>query len=80
MVCTNNLPLFLLEHNQNGVCDHDLCSIQESMHSAKPAFTKFKQVCADYPNLTLLTKIVTPGEVQVIYMHASIGTSPLKKP
>ena len=77
---TNNLPLFIHKQNQNGVCVRNICLIQESMHSAKPSVSKFKRVCADSPNLTLITKSATPGEVQVIYMHASIGTSPLKKP
>ena len=33
--------------------------------------TKFKCVCADFPNIVLLTKSATPGNIQVTFGHVS---------
>ena len=43
----------------------------------KMAVYKFKRVCAYFPNLALLTKIVIPREVQVTYPHVSVGNKSL---
>ena len=43
------------------------------MSSDELAGSKFKQLCADFPNLIILTKITTPGEFQVTHVHVSIG-------
>ena len=45
----------------------------------KPSISKFKRVCAYLPNLALLTKIASPGEVQVTYGHAFIGNKSLEE-
>ena len=73
MISTYALSLFLFKHDQKEVCDRNLYSIQESMRLYKMAAHKFKQVCADFPNLALPTNSVKPGEVQVMYSHASVG-------
>ena len=77
MIYTNALSLFLLEYDQNGVFNRNLCSIQYLVRLYDPAVSKFKRVCADLPNLALLTKSVTPGGDQVTYTHASVGNDPL---
>ena len=79
MISTNALSLFLLKHDQNGFCNHNLCSIQESMRSYKIAVYKFKRVYSDSPNLALLTKSATPREVQVTYSHAYVGNKSLRE-
>ena len=35
--------------------------------------TTFKYVCVNFPNLTILTKIVTPGNIHVTFFHTSVG-------
>ena len=77
MISTYALSLFLFKHDQKEVCDRNLYSIQESMRLYKMAAHKFKQVCADFPNLALPTNSVKPGEVQVMYSHASVGNKSL---
>ena len=34
---------------------------------------KYKKVCEDFPNFAILTKSATPGEVQLMFGHATIG-------
>ena len=43
----------------------------------KPDGTKFKHVCTDFPNLSLLTKSATPGDIQVNFGHAFVGNKSL---
>ena len=43
------------------------------MHSEEPASTKFKRVCMDLTNLTIITKNATPGGVHVTFGHAYVG-------
>ena len=43
------------------------------MHSDRLAVSKFKRVCADFPNLALLAKSAKSEEFQVIYAHTSNG-------
>ena len=43
------------------------------MRSDRPYGYKFKRVCVDFPNPAILAKSSTPGEVQVVYVHASVG-------
>ena len=47
------------------------------MRSDDLAGANFKRVCADFPNLMLLTKIATPGNIQVIFGHASVDKNSL---
>ena len=75
MISTNALPLFLPKHYQNGVCEHNLRSIKESIHSDEPDVSKLKRVCADFPDIMLLTKSATHRKSKVIYAHTSIGNN-----
>ena len=77
MISSNALSLFLLDHEQNGVFNHNIHSIQDLMCSDKPTSVKFKVMCADFLNLTLLTESTTPDNIQVVYGHASVGNNPL---
>ena len=63
MISTNALSIYILQHDQNEISDQNICSIQDAMRSDKPAGSKFKQVCKDLPNLAVLTKSTTPGDV-----------------
>ena len=38
---------------------------------------KYKKVCKDFPNLAILTKSATPGEVQLTFGHATVGNKSL---
>ena len=73
MINSNALSLFLLNHDQNGVFNHNLRSIQYLMRSDEPNGTKFKHVHADSTNIALLTKRATPGNIQVTFDHAPVG-------
>ena len=39
------------------------------------ADVKFKHVCIDFPNLSILTKSSTPSELQVEFYHATFGNN-----
>ena len=47
------------------------------MRLDKPAGSKFKRVCTDFPNMEVLTKSTTPGYIQATYVHASVGNKSL---
>ena len=47
------------------------------MRTSDPACDKSKHVCEDIPNMYILTKSVTPGNVQLTFVHMSIGNKPL---
>ena len=79
MISTYALSLLLLKNDQNRVYETNLRLIQELMRSDEPSVAKFKLVYTDLPNLALLTKSATPGEVQVTYAHESIGNKSLGK-
>ena len=49
------------------------------MQSDEPAGANFKCVCADFPNIALLTKSTTPGDIQVKFGRASIGNKSLRE-
>ena len=49
------------------------------MCSDEPAISKFKRVSTDLPNLEILTKSATHGEIQATYMHASVGNKSFGK-
>ena len=73
MISTNTLSVFILHHHQNVICNKNFRSIQEIMRTIKPDERKYKNVCDGLPNLAVLTKSATPGEVQLKFSHASIG-------
>ena len=39
----------------------------------EPPGIKFKHVCTDFPNLTILTKSAMSGEIQATFCHTSVG-------
>ena len=80
MISTNALSVFILHHDINGPGSKDLCSIQEITRASEPAAKKFKKVCEDFPNLTILTKSATPGAVQLTFAHRIIGNKSLGGP
>ena len=47
------------------------------MLSDYPSSTKFKCVCADIPNIALLTKRSIPGSIQVTFCNVSVGENSL---
>ena len=73
MICTNSLSVFIFHHHQNRICNKNIRSIQEIMHTSEPASDKYKKVCDDFTNLAILTNSPTPGEVQLTFVHASVG-------
>ena len=47
------------------------------MRASKPDADKFKNVCEDFPNLAILTKSSTPGEIQLTFGHAAVENKSL---
>ena len=80
MISSNDLSIFTLHHNLNGIFDNSLCLIQDIMCTSDPASEKFKRVCKDVPNLEILTKSVTTGEVQLTFTRTSVGNKSLGEP
>ena len=77
MLSTNALSVFILHHHQNGLFNKNLCSIQDIMRASEPANEEYKKVCGDFPNVAILTKSDTPGEVQLTFGHATVGNNSL---
>ena len=77
MISTNILSVFILHHHQNGIFNNNLRLIQEIMHTIDPAFEKYKKVCDNLPNISILTNSTMPGKVQMMFGHASIGNKSL---
>ena len=73
MILSNTLSLCLLDHDQNEVYNHNIHLMQDLMCSGEPDGAKVKRVCADFPNIALLTKIAMPSDIQVIFCHAFFG-------
>ena len=79
MISSNDLCVYLIQHNQNKICDQNLRSIQDVMRSEETSGRKFKPVCTDFPNMVVLTKSATSGGIQVSYVHAFVGNKSLGK-
>ena len=47
------------------------------MRASEPAAEKYKKVCEDFPNLTILTKNAMPEKVQLTSLHATVGNNSL---
>ena len=47
------------------------------MRASEPAAKKYKKVCVDFPNLAIITKSATTGEVQPTFAHATVGNKSL---
>ena len=77
MISTSALSVFLLHHHLNGLGKKNLHSIQYVMRASEPAVEKFKRVCEDFPNLAILTKSSTPGEIQLMFGHTAVGNNSL---
>ena len=77
MISTNALSMFLLHHNLNGLGNENLRLVQEVVCASEPAADKFKNVCENFPNLAILTKSSTPGDIQLTFGHAAVGNKSL---
>ena len=77
MISTNALSVFILHHHPNGLRNKNLRSIQDGMRASEPAAEKYKRVCEDSPNIAILTKSATPGEIQLTFGHAAVGNKSL---
>ena len=77
MIYSHALSPFLLYHLLNGLGNANLRSMQEAMRASEPATEKYKNVCEEFPNLGILTKISTPGEVQLMFGYATVGNKSL---
>ena len=77
MISSHALSAFLLNNPLNGLGNSNLRSVQEVVRASKPATEKFKDICTDFPNLALLTKNSTPGEIQITFGHSMFGNKSL---
>ena len=77
MISTDALSVFLLNHHLNGLGNKNLHSVQEVMRASETDPDKFKNVCEDFPNLAILTKSSTPGEIQLKFGHTDVGNKSL---
>ena len=78
MISYHALSLFIFHHLQNRICNKNLRLIHDIMHMSEPDFEKYKKLCDNFPNLVILTKIATPGKVQLSFAHASVGNKSLR--
>ena len=69
--------MFILHHHLNGLRNENLSSVQDVMRASAPAADKFKNVCEDFPNLVILVKSSTPGDIQLTFGHAAVGNKSL---
>ena len=77
MIYFHTFSAFLLDHSLNGLGNSNLRSVQEVIRVSKPATEKFKDICNNSPNLAILTKSSTPGEVQLTFSHSTVGNKSL---
>ena len=67
----------MIHHHPNRLGNNNLHLIQYVMRARDPAAKKYKRVCEDFPNIAILTKSATPGEVQLTFGHTSVGNKSL---
>ena len=79
MISSHALSAFLLDHPINGLGNANLWSVQEAIRAIVPAMEKFKDICNDFPNLAILTKRSTPGEVQLTFVHSTVRNKSLRE-
>ena len=77
MISSIALSMILLHHPLNTIRNKNIHSVQEVICASKPAADKYKDVCEDFPNLGILTKSSTHGEIQLTFGHAAVGNKPL---
>ena len=65
--------MFILHNHLNRLGNKNLCSIQDVMCASDPAAEQYKRICEDFPNIAILTKSATPGEIQLTFVHAAAG-------
>ena len=70
MISNNDLSIYILQHNQNEICEESLHSIQDAMRSDNPAGSKFKWVFTDFPNMVVLATSAMRVDIQVVYTEA----------
>ena len=75
MIYTNTFSVFLLRHHLNGLRNENLCLVQEVMRAIELDADKYKNVYENYPNLAILAKSSTPGEIQLTFSHAAVGNN-----
>ena len=73
MLSTNYSSVFIIHNHQNRICNNNLRLIQDIMCAIEPAAEKYKKVCDDFPDLSILTESATLGESQLTFVHASVG-------
>ena len=66
-----------MHHHLNGLGNKNLCLVLDVMCASEPAAEIFKRICEDFPNLAILTKSSTPGDIQLTFGHAVIGNKSL---
>ena len=49
------------------------------MRASVLATEKLKNVCENFPNPAILTKSSTPGEVQLTFVHSTVGNKSLRE-
>ena len=77
MISSLALSAFLLDHPLNRLGKSNLQSVQEAIRASVPATEKYKDICSDFPNLAILTKSSTPGEVQLTFGHSMVRNKSL---
>ena len=79
MISSHALSAFLRDHPLNGLINSNIRSKQQVIRASKPATEKFKDICNDFPNLAILTKSSTPGEVQLTLGHSTVENKSLRR-
>ena len=77
MISSNTLSTFIFHHDLNVLFDMNIRLILDIIRTIKPASDKFKCVCEDFPNLAILIKRASPGELQLMFAHTYIGYNSL---
>ena len=77
MISNNALSMFLLNNHPNRLGGNNIRSIKYLICVSQPAVEKNKKVCKDFPNLVILTKSATPGEIQLKFDHSAVGNNSL---
>ena len=77
MIYTNALSVFLFHHHLNGLGNENLRSVQKVMRASDLAAEKFKNVREDFPNIAILTKSSTSGEILLTFGHSAVGNKSL---
>ena len=77
MISTNSLFIFILHRHLNRLGNKKPFLIQYVMRASEPDAEKYKRVCKVFPNLAILIKSITPGEIQLTFGHLAVGNKSL---